>query len=89
MEGGFGSPSFFKLKSMFPTLTYNVTDCCYLQILRDGAVFKEFNLSELHVLDKGDSFEIRDSVDSLDFSNYTVAFSADDLRTERCTCINS
>lgn len=69
------------------TLTYQVNACCYLQILCDTKIIAEFNLSELRIVDKGDSFTIRDSVSSLDFSNYDIAFTAEDLRTERCNCV--
>jgi len=66
--------------------TTNITDCCVLQVLCNGAVVKEFLLSELRIVDKGDSFEIRDRVSSLDFSNATVDLTAEELRTSRCNC---
>lgn len=68
------------------TYTTNVTDCCYLQILCNGTVIREFNLAELRVVDKGDSFTIRDRVGSMDFSNATIDVTAEDVRTLRCSC---
>lgn len=68
------------------TYTTNVTDCCYLQILCNGTVVREFNLAELRVIDKGDSFTIRDRVGSMDFSNATIDVTAEDVRTLRCSC---
>lgn len=68
------------------TYTTNVTDCCYLQILCNGTVIREFNLAELRIVDKGDSFTIRDRVGSMDFSNATIDVTAEDVRTLRCSC---
>lgn len=72
----------------FPTITYNITDCCVLQLLRNGDVIAEFYLSELRIEVQNDSFKIFDSLSAFDFSNFTIAFTADELRTERCTCVN-
>lgn len=71
------------------TYTTNVTDCCYLQILCNGTVVREFNLAELRVVDKGDSFMIRDRVGSMDFSNATIDVTAEDVRTLRCSCASA
>lgn len=67
-------------------LTTNINDCCVLQILCDGIINYEFLLSELRIIDKGDSFILKDRVTQLDLSNYTIDMTAEQIRDARCTC---
>ncbi len=65
--------------------TSNV-ECCILQVLCDTVVVAEFDLSELRVTDRGDSFAITDGVTSMDFSNKTFDLTAAQVRALRCDC---
>ncbi len=76
------------MSCLSPIYTTNI-ECCVLQIICNGAVVREFLLSELRIIDKGDSFTIRDKVGGMDFSNAEIDITAEQLRTERCTCVSA
>jgi hypothetical protein len=71
------------------TITFNINDCCVLQLISGGKIIAEFELKDLRVQAKPGSFSIRDTVSQFDFTNYTTTFSANDLRDARCNCITS